>query len=628
MVLGMIGACALGADAGDEPAVAAARLVKPLIVTQRPAGMDAKKQSPTAGGMLRAPYGEKASLVLILPDGAKRRLCEGFHSACEADVSFDAKRILFAGKKTAADDWNIYETAIDGGGGRQITDGIGDCRSPVYQSTLYTIVSTKPWRQITFVGAGRGTVNEHGSAANTNLYSCKLDGSALRRLTFNLSNDMDPFLMSDGRLLLASWQRSTLRRGNLGRVALFGINLDGTDYALFAGQQQRRIRHMPCVTTGGLAVFVEADQLTWDGAGRLACVSMRRPLHSYRQITSEEDGLYHTPSPFADGSILVSRRPRDGSGTHGVYRLDPTSGESERIFDDPRYHEIQAKLIDSRPEPDGRSSVVTEKDPQGKLYCLNVNISDLKDRRQMPRGTVKRIRVLEGMPPPAGPSPKRAYATGISPLVPRRILGEIDVAADGSFNVAVPANTPIELQALDARGMALRTCSWIWAKNHEPRGCVGCHEDGELTPENLFMDAFKGPSTEFCPPPDRRRVVDFRRHVMPIIERKCIPCHDADGAPPRLDGDSSILGKHVQPGSARTSPLIWHIFGRNTSRAWDGPVAKKPSVPIPPGKVQPLNEEEKRTFIEWIDLGATWDRLPACQAGKMPTPRATIGETK
>jgi hypothetical protein len=24
--------------------------------------------------------------------------------------------------------------------------------------------------------------------------------------------------------------------------------------------------------------------------------------------------------------------------------------------------------------------------------------------------------------------------------------------------------------------MALRSCSWIWAKNHEPRGCIGCHE--------------------------------------------------------------------------------------------------------------------------------------------------------
>ena len=56
----------------------------------------------------------------------------------------------------------------------------------------------------------------------------------------------------------------------------------------------------------------------------------------------------------------------------------------------------------------------------------------------------------------------------------------IAVEEDGSFNLEVPANTPIELQLLDDDGMALRRCGWIWAKNHEPRGCIGCHEDGEL----------------------------------------------------------------------------------------------------------------------------------------------------
>ena len=77
------------------------------------------------------------------------------------------------------------------------------------------------------------------------------------------------------------------------------------------------------------------------------------------------------------------------------------------------------------------------------------------------------------------------------PIAVRRgvgILGEVPVEEDGSFNVEIPANTPIELQILDADGMALRSCGWIWAKNHEPRGCIGCHEDNELTPENRFVE--------------------------------------------------------------------------------------------------------------------------------------------
>jgi len=249
----------------------------------------------------------------------------------------------------------------------------------------------------------------------------------------------------------------------------------------------------------------------------------------------------------------------------------------------------------------------------------------------MPPGTVRRLRVLEGIPVAAQDS-----AAHGSPLAPRRLLGEIDVSEDGSFNVTVPANTAIELQTLDADGLALRSCGWIWAKNREPRGCIGCHEDPELTPENLFVDAVQRPSIALTLPPTRRRTVDFRRHVMPIIRRKCVVCHGADDAPPRLDGgreavdraagkayfrqayeallasddssgDIGFSGKYVHPGRARTSPLVWHVFGRNTSRPWDGDTKKRPIKKIPAGNAEPLTDDERRTLVEWIDMGANWD---------------------
>jgi hypothetical protein len=184
--------------------------------------------------------------------------------------------------------------------------------------------------------------------------------------------------------------------------------------------------------------------------------------------------------------------------------------------------------------------------------------------------------------------------------------------------VEVPADTPVELQLLDEDGLALRSCAWIWARWREARGCIGCHEDPERTPPNRLVEAVQRPAARLILPPDRRRFVAFRRDVWPIVERRCLGCHGLDGASPRLDDAGAypaLLDGHVVPGKARTSPLVWHLLGRRTDRPWDD-VGEAP-VPRPmPGEGETLSGEEILTFIQWIDLGALWDR-------PMTTDRAT-----
>ncbi len=636
---------------------ASAEIEAPIVLTQIPFEADEAERAPRAAGMLRSDYGEGGRIVVLEPDQSVRVLSTAFASAADPNVSFDGQRIVFAGKKTPSDTWNIFEIGVDGSDLRQITQDMGDCRSPVYLSTLYTIISTDPWYQIAFTSTGAGESNEAAAAPSTNLYSSQLDGSQVRRLTFNLSSDIDPFLMQDGRLLYSSWQRSTLGRGELGRIALMAVNSDGTDMSIFAPHDGPRIKQMACTTTSGLAVFVGTDRNTWDGAGHLASVKLRRPMFSYERITGEDDGLFSWPSPLPDGSILVSHRPVGRAGRSSVHRLYPDTGAREIVFDDQDFHNIQAKVVQARPEPDGRSSVVTEEDPHGELYGLNVTTTDLQDPAWMAGGTVARLRVIEGIPHRLGdgtsalpPDPSAAGGlralnpdscpAGIPPLVRKRFLGDIPVQADGSFYIKVPADTPIQLQALDSDGMALRTCSWIWAKNHEPRGCIGCHEDPELTPENRLVDAMRQPAIELTLAPERRRTVEFSRDIMPIIEAKCSVsgCHDgparlldlSDGPVPAAEGwgpgcfnlayvnllrgfDASAApyagSKYVHPGQARTSPLIWALYGRNTSRPWDATTLSIGIEKMPPSGHAPLTPEEIQAFVEWIDLGALWTSL-------------------
>jgi hypothetical protein len=581
----------------SHPAGSAAH---PIVFTQAPAGTGSTDRS----------LWDRAEIAVLFPDGTRKLLTPGFHSAADPEVSFDGKRLLFAGRKRPSDNWNIYEMAADGSGLRQITSGAGNFRQPLYLSTLYTLISEKPWHQIAFVGTLPATVSEKGLPASA-LYSCRLDGTSMMRLTHNPSPVMDPFLMDDGRILFASLRR--LRPEQPERQALFAMNIDGTDFLRFADDEGRAFKSMPCVTTEGLVVFVEPDAAAGDGAGCLSSVTLRRNLHSYRPVTQPADGRFHSPSPMPDGTVLVARRPAGKAGTYGIYRLDPGSGAYRLLFDDPARHELQPRILAPRAEPDGRSTSVLRRTgeiedphvaemmrekadagdfPKGRLYCLDSYISTIFDRNSLPRGTVKRVRVLEGVTAP-GES------------VRRRFLGEAPVHEDGSFNLQVPADIPIELQLLDADGLALETCGWIWVKNNEPRGCIGCHEDGELVPENRLAQAIARPSVALTLPPARRRAVDFERDIRPVIEAKCTPCHRAGGtASPWQDA-------WVTPGSARTSPLIWSLFGRNTSRPWDGAAGQRTVRPMPPSGSPPLSGEERRTLIEWIDTGARRNSRPA-----------------
>ena len=566
-------AAALAALAGGRDKRDARAVSPDIVFTQTPA--------KGSGG---------ARVVRRLSDGRLRVLSKGFQAARDPEVSFDGQRILFAGKKLAADCWQIYEIGTDGSGLRQVTREPMDCRQPLYLSLFYVLTANEPWYQIGFRGQAAGDEPQ--------LYSVRLDGTALRQLTFNPYGVRDPLLMYDGRILFVARQAHRIEPGPRDRAGLFGVNLDGTDYAVFAADDGAPYKRMPAMSAGREVVFVESDQFSAGGGGWLAAVSVRRPLHTYRQITGRADGQYHSPSPLPDGSLIVGYRKDAPGSTYGLYRVDPASPRPVLIFDDPDWDDFQARLLAPRPEPDGFSSVVDDKERTGVLYCLSVHKTDFKDPGWMPPGAAKRLRVLEGVP-------RRAARAGDPPPPPlARVLGEVAVDEDGSFNLRVPANIPIQLQLLDEQGLALRSCSWIWARNKSHQGCIGCHEDPELVPENRMAMAVMRPPMALTLPAERRRLVSFEKSVKPIFEKTCAAgsCHGGS-VPPRLL-DLEALRVHLA-GSARTSPLVWHLFGRNTSRPWDPPVVTNPGVErMPPAGRAPLSDDDRRTIMEWIDMGA------------------------
>jgi hypothetical protein len=141
--------------------------------------------------------------------------------------------------------------------------------------------------------------------------------------------------------------------------------------------------------------------------------------------------------------------------------------------------------------------------------------------------------------------------------------------------------------------------------------------------DSVAAKALTHPPARLTLAPEKRRTVDFRRDIMPVLAAKCAngACHAARSPLPLGSPGAAYkallapAGKYVVPGKARTSPLTWRIHGRNTSRPWDRIAAARVS-PMPPAGSKALTPEEKRAIVEWIDLGAHWDALPAAAPGE------------
>ncbi len=580
-----------------------ASLLQDLIVVQIPVAATPRFQDRANRSTPLDRYVDGARIVRVDPSRSGAVvLTPEFTGACDPDVSFDGETIVFAGRLGSEDSWQIWKMNVDGSGKTQITRGLGQSVAPVFAGARFYLDDPQPTPQVIFAGSAHETTSFA-------LYATDLEGAALHRLTFNPHSDFSPAVLPTGRVVFSSWQHYGDRFEPDGIFALLAVNIDGTDLMPFYGNHEPpHYKDMAAVSqVGDRVYFVESDRLSWLGGGDLAYVSWRRPLHSHRKLNGENDetGVFHSPAPLPDGGLLASYRRPVSDSLFAVYRLDPESGRRmEKIFEQSGWHSIDAHVLAPRRPVRGRSNWLKPGSTTGVFYCLNcyrTNLGEGGDRSVAPPGTIKHVRVIEGLP--------------------RRILGVAPVEQDGSFHIRVPAETPITFQLLDEDYVALRTQrAWTWVMGNENRGCIGCHEDRELSPPNRMVAAIVKPAVDLVLPPNRRRTVDFRNQIAPIIASRCAMtgCHVGAQAEPILGEPGATMaestlraaygslleqpeerpgGRYVVPGRARESPLIRLLLGRGMASR---------SSPGTPHDV--LGRRELILFIEWVDLGAAWEQ--------------------
>ena len=350
------------------------------------------------------------------------------------------------------------------------------------------------------------------------------------------------------------------------------------------------MKQMPTPTTSGLVVFVEADEVAADGAGRLASVSQRRPLHSHR-VDHRRGGR---PLPLALGAAGRSRArrrggPPTGRGPSASTGCDPATGAREKAFDDPAWHDVQAKLV--APAPGARRAL--ERRPRGRPGG-----QALRGRREPPRPGGE---AAEGSGEAAAGRRGRAGHRGEA--------GRLGVFSARSRS---PGTAPSRCRCrptrrcscscVDADGLALRSSAWVWVRNHAAQGCVGCHEDPERTPPNRFMQALQAPAPRAQPARGEAPHGELRgrRAAARRVEVPVLPRGRRAGGPGSTGRARSLPWVQAGRGPAQPARLA---PARPGDRAAVGPGGRDRRREADARRRGSAHAADVRTFVEWIDLG-------------------------
>ena len=493
-------------------------------------------------------YSNLYKLSPISPDGIVTPLTD-YADATVSDpcVSFDGQKILFSMRAPGASARHIFEINADGTGLREVTTGSGHDFDPLYL----------PNGQIMFTSSRDGEMDEYNHSPSEKLYVCDADGGNPRRLSSNQSDDFDPALLPDGRVMYTRWDHF----GTFNRFPLFATNPDGTGTFHHFGPHERNFFHAQ-PTPDGRLIAIESTMVNED-AGPIAVLKPEQgpadpavgghELH-WDALSAHVNtdgapwvyGAFKYPFPLGGNAYVASYTlpaATEEDVDYGLYTfsleqsgagttVDPavvSIKDLTFLYNDPAFNEYDAQLIAPHPKPPVIPSTVDLNLDYGIFLGQDVFNRGTQDGQEVPQKGVQpidQIAVYTARPTMAG-EPNNFSANEFEK---RALLGFAPVYPDGSFRIKVPANTPIGFATLDEhmRGLVVKR-TWIYVQpGEEFNKCTGCHEDrgmGGPHPTNPNPTAATQAPTDLNIPPAQYRIINYLNDIGPIIQNKCVSCH-------------------------------------------------------------------------------------------------------
>jgi hypothetical protein len=567
-------------------------------------------------------HGGAVQTLLELPDGVVR----------DPDISFDGQKILCSVRRNRQDDYHLHELNIDGSGLKQLTSGSGISDfDPIYL----------PNGQILFTATREPKYCMCNRHIMGNLFTMDADGANLQQIGHSTLHEGHSSLLPDGRVVYDRWEYVDRNFGDAQGV--WTCNPDGTNHALFWKNNTPSpgavldARAIPG-TELFIATFSSCHDRPW---GAIAIVDRRLGLDGREPVVrtwpasaielvgkgnydafTKVQPKYEDPYPLSDKYFLCSRMTGKGEQM-GIYLLDVFGNEilvhSEELgcFD--------PMPLGPRPRPAAIPSRIDLAKQDGHYYVEDVYVGT--GMEQVERGTIKYLRVVESPekrfwtgPAWDGGTGQQAPGMAWNDFNNKRILGTVPVESDGSAYFAVPADTYVYFQLLDAKGMMVQSMrSGTIVRPGETSGCVGCHESRRSSAVPQYSGlAWRHGVQSLRPWYGPARLFSYTNEVQPALDKHCVSCHDYGqdaGRKLNLAGDLHLI---FNTSYVELRKKNWvHVVGAGPTavqrpKTW-GSYASRLTKFLLEGHGKPeiddkikLDPESFDRIVTWIDINAPY----------------------
>src|SRR5436305_2478512 len=237
----------------------------------------------------------RGATIQIARGGQPKPLAAKFIASADPAISFDGRRVLFAGKQRAGDPWQVWEMPLAGGPPRRLTRFGEDAIAPFY-------------------AAGERIVYSRRTSAGFRVETALMGGSDVVRLTFTPGDHLATDVLRDGRILFEA-----PHPGSKGRD-LYTVYLDGSGVETYRCDH-RHDRSAAIETSSGDIIFTSNGLLSRFTSAR--AVEVELP-----PVNGEFAGR---PAEIAPGELLAGFRP-DPAQPYGIYRWMWGQGAPEKVL--------------------------------------------------------------------------------------------------------------------------------------------------------------------------------------------------------------------------------------------------------------------------------------------------------